>query len=195
MGGLLQLPPAPRSPRWADSLRAALGKERACQRVTEVLRPYTKFDGGQGRNRTTDTRIFSPVSAVLGASRSITCDACQPRPQPHPGTVTAHQSELVTFLAHPEPDRPGTEFADLLVELVDEHKAFGHESLPARPWRPRTDGDQVRRNVVRHRGHSGVLQAACKDERHPRKAYSEEVLATDLSVRATTSRNTSVIGA
>src|SRR6266513_5477744 len=44
MGGLLQLPPAPRSPRWADSLRAALGKERACQRVTEVLRPYTTFD-------------------------------------------------------------------------------------------------------------------------------------------------------
>src|SRR5205085_7411673 len=37
MGGLLQLPPAPRSPRWADSLRAALGKETACQRVTEVL--------------------------------------------------------------------------------------------------------------------------------------------------------------
>src|SRR5258708_22702662 len=41
MVGLLQLPPAPRSPRWADSLRAALGKERACQRVTEVLRPYS----------------------------------------------------------------------------------------------------------------------------------------------------------
>ena len=38
---LLQLPPAPRSPRRADSLRAAPSKENSCQGVTEVLRPYS----------------------------------------------------------------------------------------------------------------------------------------------------------
>src|SRR6185369_14020112 len=41
MGGLLQLPPAPRSSRWTDSPRAALGKEILGQGVTEVLRPYS----------------------------------------------------------------------------------------------------------------------------------------------------------
>jgi|SRR5437588_12822330 len=64
------------------------------------------LNGGQGRNRTTDTRIFNPITAILGASRSITCDACQPRPQPHPGTTPAHpstQAEFVTFLAHRRP--------------------------------------------------------------------------------------------
>ena len=40
MGGLLQLPPAPWSPRRANPLRAAPGKENVGQRVTEVLRPY-----------------------------------------------------------------------------------------------------------------------------------------------------------
>src|SRR5882672_3486582 len=57
MGGLLQLPPAPRSPRWADSLRAALGKERACQRVTEVLRPYTLVVGAPDWIRTSDLQL------------------------------------------------------------------------------------------------------------------------------------------
>src|SRR5712692_505221 len=40
MGGLLQLQSTARSPRWADPIRAALGKNR-CQCVTCVLRPYT----------------------------------------------------------------------------------------------------------------------------------------------------------
>src|SRR5882762_3679601 len=86
MGGLLQLPPAPRSPRWADSLRAALGKERACQRVTEVLRPYIQVVGGQGRNRTTDTWIFkrprlqrsNPSAAHSSRQRSVPWSAYLP---------------------------------------------------------------------------------------------------------------------
>ena len=41
MGGLLQLPPAPRRPRRADPLRAAPGQKSLCQGVTEVLRPYS----------------------------------------------------------------------------------------------------------------------------------------------------------
>jgi hypothetical protein len=48
------------------------------------------FGGGQGRNRTTDTRIFSRASAVPGAYYSTTCSACQPHSQAHPGTITAH---------------------------------------------------------------------------------------------------------
>ena len=48
------------------------------------------FGGGQGRNRTTDTRIFSRLPAVLGAYESITCSACQPRSQSDPGTFLAH---------------------------------------------------------------------------------------------------------
>src|SRR5256885_15094533 len=57
---------------------------------------WTDSDGGQGRNRTTDTRIFRPLSAVLGASRSITCDACQPRPQPQPGTIPRSERLVLT---------------------------------------------------------------------------------------------------
>ena len=37
------LPPAPRSSRWTDSLRAALGKEILGQGVTQVLRPYSPW--------------------------------------------------------------------------------------------------------------------------------------------------------
>jgi len=48
------------------------------------------FDGGQGRNRTTDTRIFSPLSQVLGAYESTTCSACQPSARAHHGTIPAH---------------------------------------------------------------------------------------------------------
>jgi transposase InsO family protein len=49
MGGLLQLPPAPRSPRRADAIRAAPGQKNLCRGVTEVLRPYTlEVVGGTG---------------------------------------------------------------------------------------------------------------------------------------------------
>src|SRR6266853_2392696 len=44
-------------------------------------------NGGQGQNRTADTRIFSPVKAIPGAYYSTTCSACQPRPQPHQGAI------------------------------------------------------------------------------------------------------------
>src|SRR5205807_3515029 len=50
------------------------------------------FAGGQGRNRTTDTRIFNPITAILGAYESTTCSACQPRPHPHSGTIPPHPS-------------------------------------------------------------------------------------------------------
>jgi hypothetical protein len=35
--------------------------------VTYLIGIDTDLNGGQGRNRTTDTRIFSPLSLVLGA--------------------------------------------------------------------------------------------------------------------------------
>jgi hypothetical protein len=86
---LLQLIAQPlRDERWA--LPARYVHRRRQIRRMPVPAASCLIHGGQRRNRTTDTRIFSPFSAVLGASRSITCDACQPRPQPHPGTIPAH---------------------------------------------------------------------------------------------------------
>src|SRR5256884_7907016 len=73
MGGLLQLPPAPRSPRWADSLRAALGKETACQRVTEVLRPYKSLRFASGCHQifargTVGVSLFVEPSTLVTSS-------------------------------------------------------------------------------------------------------------------------------
>ena len=46
-----------------DSLRAALGKESACQRVTEVLRPYkTNVVAGAG---------FVTFAAVVSGPQSV----------------------------------------------------------------------------------------------------------------------------
>jgi hypothetical protein len=73
---------------------------------------------------------------------------------PFPWLTMAHswhtQSELVTFLAQARRNRLGTEYVDLLLELMNEHKAYLYESLPARSRRPRADGYQVRRHLVRH---------------------------------------------
>jgi hypothetical protein len=76
---------------------------------------------------------------------------------------------LVTFLAQARRARLGTESVVLLLELSDEHETYLYKSLPARSWRPRTDGSQVRRDLVGHRGHSDDLQTTCKTQRHPRK--------------------------
>src|ERR1039457_6642820 len=73
---------------------------------------------------------------------------------PFPWPTMAHswhtQSELVTFLAQARRNRLGTEYVDLLLELMNEHKDYLYESLPARSRRPRADGYQVRRHLVRH---------------------------------------------
>src|SRR6266513_1847490 len=97
--GTSSKPAAPRivSGEYLVKFRAPTGRGYAASRATQMRAEARalerkKIHGGQGRNRTTDTRIFSPFSAVLGASRSITCDACQPRPQSHPGTLPAQPS-------------------------------------------------------------------------------------------------------
>ena len=46
--------------------------------------------GGQGRNRTTDTRIFRRIRAGIGVYKSTTCSACHPPNQPIHGTFLAH---------------------------------------------------------------------------------------------------------
>src|SRR6266436_10349951 len=53
---------------------------------TGVRPDRTSIIDHEGRNRTTDTRIFSLLTAVREVYQSITCSACQPRPQAHHGT-------------------------------------------------------------------------------------------------------------
>jgi len=65
-------------------------KHRRIDRLGDQ-RKFLIENGGQGQNRTADTRIFSPRSVVLGTYESITYSTCQPHPQAHPGTITAHQ--------------------------------------------------------------------------------------------------------
>jgi len=48
------------------------------------------LSGGQGRNRTTDTRIFRRIQAGIGVYKSTTCSACHPSNQPIHGTFLAH---------------------------------------------------------------------------------------------------------
>jgi Protein of unknown function (DUF3565) len=59
--------------------------------TTNLAAKHPDFAGRQGRNRTTDTRIFSLLTGVRGFSQSITCGACQLRSATHEGTITAHQ--------------------------------------------------------------------------------------------------------
>src|SRR5262249_41889169 len=71
VGGLLQLPEAPRRPRWTHAVRATKAKNEA-RDVTTVLGLYIFENNAQGRNRTTDTRIFSPLLyrlSYLGLSK------------------------------------------------------------------------------------------------------------------------------
>jgi len=42
-------------------------KQRSIARSGDVTLNPTDLNGGQGRNRTTDTRIFRPLPLVLGA--------------------------------------------------------------------------------------------------------------------------------
>ena len=57
-------------------------------------------DGGQGRNRTTDTRIFSRRSAIHGLINQSLAELAKPQTRP----ILAHswhtQSQLGTFLTH-----------------------------------------------------------------------------------------------
>ena len=57
VGGLLQLPPTAWGARRANPVRTA-PRENESRSVTHVMGTYTIGGGGQGRNRTTDTRIF-----------------------------------------------------------------------------------------------------------------------------------------
>src|SRR6516165_5583126 len=95
MGGLLQLPPTARSSRRADPLRTAPCEDR--QAVTCVLRPYIVLIGGQGRNRTTDTRIFSPQeSAPRNTQRHLKQPFRRNRPPVTCSWVTVGNARLET---------------------------------------------------------------------------------------------------
>src|SRR6266404_6954609 len=67
--------------------------------ATSALTQAADLNGGQGRNRTTDTRIFRPLSRALGAYNQTLAALASPLPS-HTKAHSWHtQSELDTFLA------------------------------------------------------------------------------------------------
>jgi hypothetical protein len=100
-------------------------------------------------------------------------------------------------VSHPPAERweASVRFGYRLISSAYEYEVVLREPLLARSRRAGKDRDKIRRHFVRDRGNSDIFRAACANGRKPQEpSHSEEVLATDLSVRAMTARNTSIIG-
>src|ERR1700683_3205651 len=73
---------------------------------------------GQGRNRTTDTRIFSPVRAIPGLINQPLAALASPVPRHTKAQLRHTQSWLGTFLAHRHLRLHRYDFA-VLADIVD----------------------------------------------------------------------------
>ena len=79
--------------------RSAPGPDLAQARMRSNC--LISLTGGQGRNRTTDTRIFKRIRAGIGVCKSTSCSACPPPQTCLSMAPSWHtQSQRGTFLAH-----------------------------------------------------------------------------------------------